>query len=102
MQAGKKSPPDGTHINKSIYAELCVIDGLIYRGDKIMIPDKQETKDQPNIQTKLLNIAHEGNLGGTMMKRNTGIQTYHQHHLTSFGGNSPQITGDQQLTDTTS
>jgi len=46
-----------------------VIDGLIYRGDKIMIPDKQETKSQPNIQTKLLDIAHEGHPGRTMMKR---------------------------------
>ena len=38
-------------------------------GDKLVPPDKQESKEHPNVRTKLLDIAHEGHPGSTMMKR---------------------------------
>ena len=40
-----------------MFPELTVVDGLVLRGDRIVVPN--------TLQDKIVNIAHEGHLGIT-------------------------------------
>ena len=42
---------------KFVFPELKVVDGLVLRGDRIVVPN--------TLQNKIFNIAHEGHLGIT-------------------------------------
>ena len=65
---GQRMPPDSP-VNQTVFSELCVKDNLLLRGHKIFVPNASERPGQPNIRTKLLDIAHEGHPGENMMKR---------------------------------
>ena len=69
VSQGKPAPPPGSEIDCRIYKELSVDDGILMRADKIYIPDAPEHAGQPSIRSKLVEIAHEGHPGETMMKR---------------------------------
>ena len=45
---------------KFVFPELAVVDGLVLRGDRIVVPN--------TLQNKIVNIAHEGHLGITKTK----------------------------------
>lgn len=65
--AGNKDTKEaGYH---KIWRELCVIDGIIHKGNKIVIPDGEFYPGSGNIRTWVLDIAHEGHQGCTTMKR---------------------------------
>lgn len=46
---------------KNIWDELSIIDGMLFRGDKVVIPTK--------LQRRILEIGHEGHLGITKTKK---------------------------------
>ena len=54
---------------QKIWQELCVIDNIIYKSDKIVIPDAEIYPGSGNIRSWILDIAHEGHQGATAMKR---------------------------------
>ena len=52
-----------------IWQELCVIDNVIYKADKIIIPDGELFPGSGNIHSWILDVAHEGHQGVSAMKR---------------------------------
>ena len=64
---GVKPPPDSPY--RHVWSQLTVIDQLVYKGDIIVIPDASDQPGATNIRTKMLDIAHEGHPGQTVMKR---------------------------------
>ena len=52
-----------------VWPELCIIDDIIHKGDKIVLPDAETFPGSGNIRTWVLDIAHEGHQGSTSMKR---------------------------------
>ena len=52
-----------------IWQELCVINGVIYKGDKLVIPDGELFPGSGNIRSWVLDITHEGHQGCSSMKR---------------------------------
>ena len=52
-----------------VWQELCTIDEVIYKGDKLVIPDGELFPGSGNIRTWVLDIAHEGHQGCSAMKR---------------------------------
>ena len=54
---------------KRVWEELCVVDNLILKGDKIVIPDSEIKPGNGNIRERTLEIAHDGHPGTTAMKR---------------------------------
>ena len=54
---------------KNVWSQLTVVDRLVYKGDIIVIPDASDQPGATNIRTKMLDIAHEGHPGQTVMKR---------------------------------
>ena len=63
IKMGDRTPPKDCGINQKIFQELTVVDGLILRGDKILLPNTSEKPGDINIRTKILDIAHEGHPG---------------------------------------
>lgn len=53
----------------SVWAELGVVDGLICRGERIVVPDSEVTGGDGNIREWVTEIAHEGHHGMVNMKR---------------------------------
>ena len=52
-----------------VWQELCVIDGVLHKGDKLVIPDAELFPGAGNIRTWVLDVAHEGHQGCSAMKR---------------------------------
>ena len=52
-----------------VWDELCIIDDIIHKGDKIVIPDGEFFPGSGNIRTWVLDVAHEGHQGSSSMKR---------------------------------
>lgn len=52
-----------------IWQELCTEDEVVYKGEKLIIPDGEVFPGSGNIRTWILDIAHEGHQGCSAMKR---------------------------------
>ena len=52
-----------------VWNELCVINGIIYKGSKKVIPNAKPSLHKENARTIALEIAHEGHPGTNSMKR---------------------------------
>ena len=68
LRKGNVKPPNDTPY-RHVWCQLSVIDNLIYNADKIVIPDGPDQPGATNLQTKMLDIAHEGHPGQSSMKR---------------------------------
>lgn len=62
------SKPASSEYNR-VWDQLCVVDGLILKENKIVIPDIDYKPGSPNIRERILDIAHDGHPGATTMKR---------------------------------
>ena len=67
LKEGKR-PKEKSPYTRS-WDELCVVDDLILKGERIVIPDTEEETGKGNIREHLLDIAHEGHPGSTVMKK---------------------------------
>ena len=66
----KGSPPSAIPAAYSkIYGELCVVDNLLLKGDKIVIPDAEFFPGSGNIRKHIIDTAHDGHPGICSMKR---------------------------------
>ena len=53
----------------SVWAELGVVDNLVCREDRLVVPSAEMGKKAGNIRTWLVDIAHDGHHGADAMKR---------------------------------
>ena len=68
LTVGTPRPPKSSPY-RHIWNQLTVIDELIYKDNKIVLPYAQDESGATNICTKILDIAHEGHPGQSTMKR---------------------------------
>ena len=69
VKSGRK-PADRRFVPyTSVWAELGVVDGLICRGERIVVPDAEVTGGDGNVREWVTEIAHEGHHGMVNMKR---------------------------------
>ena len=54
---------------KRVWEELCVIDGILHKGDKIVLPNGHTQEGGIGIRVRALDIAHEGHIGMTETKQ---------------------------------
>ena len=54
---------------KRVWQELSIIDNLLHKGNKIVLPLRAKHPDGLSLRTKALHIAHEGHPGITAMKQ---------------------------------
>ena len=65
-QSGNKAIKDaGYH---RVWQELCEEDGVIMKGNKIVIPDAEQFPGSGNLRTRTLDVAHEGHHGISSLK----------------------------------
>ena len=55
---------------KRVWDELCVVDNIIHRGNKIVLPNGKTDKGPGSIRDVALDIAHEGHIGMSETKKN--------------------------------
>ena len=67
LSQGRKPPKGSTYAR--VWDELCVIDGIIYKGDKKVIPNAKPHPQKDNARNIALEIAHDGHPGINSMKR---------------------------------
>ena len=67
LNQGKK--PDKHSPYARVWKELCVIDGIIYKGNKKVIPNAKPSPSKNNARNTALEIAHDGHPGINSMKR---------------------------------
>ena len=66
----KGSPPSALPVEYSkVYGELCVVDDVLLKGDKIVIPDAEFFPSSGNIRKHIIDTAHDGHPGISSMKR---------------------------------
>ena len=52
-----------------VWEELCIVDDLVYKGKKLVLPNSHSDNCATNIQTLTLDIAHEGHQGPGAVKQ---------------------------------
>ena len=70
VKAGHK--PDTSsplHQYRTVWSELSVLDGLVMRGDRIVIPQADLGDEVGNLRQWVVELAHEGHVGGPAAKR---------------------------------
>ena len=67
--AGKKTENPAISPYTSVWMELAVVDNLVCRGDRIVVPSADLAEQTGNIRTWLVDIAHDGHHGEEAMKR---------------------------------
>ena len=67
LQQGKKPPKHSPYAR--VWDELCVIEGIIYKGNKKVIPNAKPSPNKNNARNTALEIAHDGHPGINSMKR---------------------------------
>lgn len=67
--AGKKTENPAISPYTSVWPELGVVDSLVCRGDRIVVPSADLAEETGNIRTWLVDIAHDGHHGEDAMKR---------------------------------
>ena len=69
VKSGRK-PADGRLVAyTSIWPELAVVDNIVCRGERIVVPDGEVFQEGGNIRTWLTEISHDGHHGMDHMKR---------------------------------
>ena len=48
---------------KRVWDELCVIDDILHKGDKMVLPNANTEEGGISIRARALDIAHEGHIG---------------------------------------
>ena len=48
---------------KRVWDELCVIEDILHKGEKMILPNANTEEGGISIQTRALDIAHEGHIG---------------------------------------
>ena len=51
-----------------VWDQLCIVEDLILKEDKVVIPDVEYKPGSPSIRERILDIAHDGHPGASMMK----------------------------------
>ena len=70
IRAGQKPDTASTlHQYRNVWQELSVLDGLVMRGDKIVIPQADLGNEVGNLRQWVVELAHEGHMGGPAAKR---------------------------------
>ena len=55
---------------RRVWSELCVIDGILHKGDKMVLPNSQvDEGGGGSIRDRALDIAHEGHIGASETKQ---------------------------------
>ena len=54
---------------KRVWNELCVIEGILHKGDKIVLPNSRTEEGHGSIRERALDIAHEGHIGMSETKQ---------------------------------
>ena len=67
LQKGKNPPKHSPYAR--IWDELCEVDGIIYKGNKKVIPNAKPHPQKDNARNTALEIAHDGHPGMSSMKR---------------------------------
>ena len=67
LREGKS--PDQKSIYSRVWNKLCVVEDLILKEDKIIIPDAEIHPGSGNLRETILDIAHDGHPGAPTMKR---------------------------------
>ena len=67
--AGKKTENPAISPYTSVWTELGVVDKLVCRRDRIVVPSAFLAENTGNIRTWLVDIAHDGHHGMDAMKR---------------------------------
>ena len=67
--AGKKAENPAIIPYTSVWTELGVMEKLVCRGDRIVVPSADLAEHTGNIRTWLVDIAHDGHHGMDAMKR---------------------------------
>jgi hypothetical protein len=67
LQKGGAKPSDSPY--RHVWGQLTTIGKLVYKGDIIVMPDAADQPGATNLRIKMLDIAHEGHPGQTVMKR---------------------------------
>ena len=57
------------HQYLKVWPELSVLDGLVMRGDKIVIPQADLGKEEGTLRQWVVELAHDGHVGGPATKR---------------------------------
>ena len=52
-----------------VWAELSILDGLVMRGDKIVLPQADFGEGEGTLRQWVVELAHEGHVGGPATKR---------------------------------
>jgi hypothetical protein len=69
VQAGPKPTDPDLGAYTAVWSELAVVDGLVLRGDRIIIPDGQLENDEGNMRQWVVELGHEGHMGTNAIKR---------------------------------
>ena len=67
LQKGLRRAEEGLEGYKHVWGELSLMDGLVCRGEKIVLPDAELARDGGNIRDWVVELGHEGHqgVGGT-------------------------------------
>ena len=70
VTSGSRPPSDGKLLPYiRIWPELSVLDGLVMRGERIVIPDADFGYDVGNMRQWVVELGHEGHVGAEAAKR---------------------------------
>lgn len=70
VRTGQKPDTSSSlHQYRTVWPELSVLDGLVMRGDRIIIPQADLGEEVGNLRQWVVELAHEGHVGGAAAKR---------------------------------
>ena len=69
IRQGKKDQDGDLRPYHHVWGELSLVDGLVCRGERIVIPDAELVRDGGNIRDWVVDLAHDGCPGITVAKR---------------------------------
>ena len=77
VRQGKKPEDRELVPYTSVWSELGVVDDLVCRGDRLVVPSAEIGKDTGDIRTWLADIAHDGHHGEDAMKRYLRVRLWY-------------------------
>ena len=69
IRQGKKEQDQELRPYHNVWGELSLVDGLVCRGERIVIPDAELVRDGGNIRDWVVDLGHDGCPGITVAKR---------------------------------